>query len=236
MGAPWSAFDFSLARGRLRLHRPWACWWRADRPVRTASATGTCGPACSPRVQVVGSLVFEFVFAHGIAVTEGLYLDSLSLLMAFVIGVIGSGICRLRRGLHARTSSVTKTSSPPRARRPPPTARTSSSRSCSPSSPPCSSSCSLTTWPGCSPCWEVTTVCSFFLIGYTKHRGGHQPTRSARSSMNLARRHRLYLVALYCMAHPAVARSSSSTASWTSASSSPSFVVLPLGAARLRRP
>ncbi|MBU5404397.1 NADH-quinone oxidoreductase subunit L [Paraeggerthella hongkongensis] len=44
-------------------------------------------------VQVVGSLVFEFGFAHDILVTEGLYLDSLSLLMAFIIGVVGSGIC-----------------------------------------------------------------------------------------------------------------------------------------------
>ncbi|WP_225749209.1 NADH-quinone oxidoreductase subunit L [Paraeggerthella sp. Marseille-Q4926] len=44
-------------------------------------------------VQVVGSLVFEFGFAHDILVAEGLYLDSLSLLMAFIIGVVGSGIC-----------------------------------------------------------------------------------------------------------------------------------------------
>lgn len=44
-------------------------------------------------VQVVGSLVFEFMFAHHVTVTDGLYLDSLSLLMAFIIGVIGSGIC-----------------------------------------------------------------------------------------------------------------------------------------------
>lgn len=44
-------------------------------------------------LQAGGSLVFEFGFAHGIEVPHGLYLDSLSLLMAFVIGVIGSGIC-----------------------------------------------------------------------------------------------------------------------------------------------
>ena len=37
--------------------------------------------------------VHEFGFAHDILVTEGLYLDSLSLLMAFIIGVVGSGIC-----------------------------------------------------------------------------------------------------------------------------------------------
>lgn len=44
-------------------------------------------------VQIVGTLVLEFVFAHEIAVPYGLYFDSLSLLMAFIIGVIGSGIC-----------------------------------------------------------------------------------------------------------------------------------------------
>ena len=44
-------------------------------------------------VQLVGSLVFELGFAHGVTVTEALYLDSLSLLMAFIIGVVGSGIC-----------------------------------------------------------------------------------------------------------------------------------------------
>lgn len=44
-------------------------------------------------IQVGGTLVFEFVFAHGLEVKQGFYLDSLSLLMAFVIGVVGSGIC-----------------------------------------------------------------------------------------------------------------------------------------------
>ena len=44
-------------------------------------------------VQIVGTLVLEFAFAHGIEVTYGLYFDSLSLLMTFIIGVVGSGIC-----------------------------------------------------------------------------------------------------------------------------------------------
>ncbi len=44
-------------------------------------------------IQVVGSLVFEFGFAHGVHVKTGLYLDSLSIIMALIIGVIGSGIC-----------------------------------------------------------------------------------------------------------------------------------------------
>ena len=44
-------------------------------------------------VQLIGSLVFEFGFAHGIDVEHGLYIDSLSVVMALIIGVIGSGIC-----------------------------------------------------------------------------------------------------------------------------------------------
>lgn len=44
-------------------------------------------------IQVIGSLIFEFGFAHGVSVAEGLYFDSLSLLMALIIGIIGSGIC-----------------------------------------------------------------------------------------------------------------------------------------------
>ncbi|MBQ9042468.1 MAG: NADH-quinone oxidoreductase subunit L [Eggerthellaceae bacterium] len=44
-------------------------------------------------IQVVGSLVFEFGFAHNAHVAIGLYVDSLSIVMALIIGVIGSGIC-----------------------------------------------------------------------------------------------------------------------------------------------
>ena len=44
-------------------------------------------------VQVIGSLVFEFGFAHNVHVREGLYVDSLSIIMALIIGIIGSGIC-----------------------------------------------------------------------------------------------------------------------------------------------
>ena len=44
-------------------------------------------------VQVVGTLILEFMFSHGIEVPYGLYFDSLSLLMTFIIGVVGGGIC-----------------------------------------------------------------------------------------------------------------------------------------------
>ncbi|HIS40776.1 MAG TPA: NADH-quinone oxidoreductase subunit L [Candidatus Aphodovivens avistercoris] len=44
-------------------------------------------------VQLVGSLVFEFGFAHGAHVEYALYYDQLTLLMVFIIGIIGSAIC-----------------------------------------------------------------------------------------------------------------------------------------------
>ena len=44
-------------------------------------------------VQLVASIVFEVVFAHGVEVTHALYYDSFSLIMALIIGVIGTGIC-----------------------------------------------------------------------------------------------------------------------------------------------
>ena len=44
-------------------------------------------------VQVAGSLYVEFALAPGIEVEENLYFDSFTLLMVFIIGVIGSGIC-----------------------------------------------------------------------------------------------------------------------------------------------
>lgn len=44
-------------------------------------------------IQVVGSLVFELVFAGDVPVETGLYIDSLTLVMVLIIGIIGSGIC-----------------------------------------------------------------------------------------------------------------------------------------------
>ncbi len=44
-------------------------------------------------VQLAVVLFVEFAFAHEMDVPQGLYLDSLTLMMVFIIGVIGSGIC-----------------------------------------------------------------------------------------------------------------------------------------------
>lgn len=44
-------------------------------------------------VQLAGSLVYEFYFAHDLMCYKALYIDSLSLIMALIIGIIGTGIC-----------------------------------------------------------------------------------------------------------------------------------------------
>ena len=44
-------------------------------------------------IQLVGSLIFDFAFAPNVHVAQGLYIDSLTVMMTFIIGVIGSGIC-----------------------------------------------------------------------------------------------------------------------------------------------
>lgn len=110
-------------------------------------------------IQLVGSLVFETAFAHDVHVENALYMDSLSLIMAFIIGIVGSGICIYAIGYmedfqaeHADEAD----------RRPVFFAIMflflgamfaivfSNNMS----------------WMFTA--WEVTTVCSFLLIGYTK--------------------------------------------------------------------
>lgn len=110
-------------------------------------------------IQVVGSLVFEFGFAHHITVSNGIYLDDLSLIMGLIIGVIGSGICVYGLGYMDDFQEQHKDSPDRRnvffglmfiflsamfgvifANN--------------------------MTW--LFTAWEVTTLCSFLLIGYTK--------------------------------------------------------------------
>lgn len=44
-------------------------------------------------IQLVCALIFDFMFGFSVHVEQGLYIDSLSIMMAFIIGIIGSGIC-----------------------------------------------------------------------------------------------------------------------------------------------
>ena len=188
LGAPWVSFEFHspvvdyacsavgvvvaaviLYHG-VRHKNAWACILAA--------------------VQLVGSLVFEFVFAHGVPVAEGLYLDSLSLLMAFIIGVVGSGICVYALGYMEDFQAHEPEGA--KDRRPVFFALMflflsamflivfSNNMA----------------WMFCG--WEVTTVCSFLLIGYTRTQ---EAVRNAfrQIIMNLAGGIG-FLLALYVMA------------------------------------
>ncbi len=111
-------------------------------------------------VQLVGSLVFELTVAHGAHVSEGLYLDPLTLLMAVIIGVIGSGICVYALGYMEDFQAHEPAGA--KDRRPVFFALMflflsamflivfSNNMA----------------WMFCG--WEVTTTCSFLLIGYTR--------------------------------------------------------------------
>ncbi len=110
-------------------------------------------------IQVAGSLVLEFGFAHAVTVSCGLYLDSLSLLMALIIGIVGSGICVYALGYMEDFQSH---HSEEADRRPMFFAL-------------------MFVFLGAMfgivfsnnmmwlfTAWEITTVCSFLLIGFTK--------------------------------------------------------------------
>lgn len=112
-------------------------------------------------VQVVGSLIFELVFAHSVEVTECLYLDSLSLLMAFIIGIVGSGICVYALGYMEDFQAHEPEDAPDRR----PTFFALMFVFLSAMFVIIFSNNMMWMFTG----WEVTTVCSFLLIGYTRN-------------------------------------------------------------------
>ncbi len=121
-------------------------------------------------IQVVGSLVFEFGFAHSVHVPVGLYIDSLSIVMALIIGVIGSGICVYALGYmmdfqkhlddHGEEEGLTELQR--RDRRPTFFALMFVFLSAM----YVIVFSNNMTWMFTG--WEVTTVCSFLLIAYTR--------------------------------------------------------------------
>lgn len=111
-------------------------------------------------VQVVLSLVLELCFAHGIAVEYGLYLDSLSLLMTLIIGIVGSGICVYALGYMEDFQEH----EPEGARDRRPTFFALMFVFLSAMYVIVFSNNMLWLFTG----WEVTTLCSFLLIGFTK--------------------------------------------------------------------
>ncbi|MEG2260104.1 MAG: proton-conducting transporter membrane subunit [Raoultibacter sp.] len=110
-------------------------------------------------IQTAGAIVFEALFAHSAPVASGLYVDSLSLLMAFVIGVIGSAICFYALGYMEDFQAHHEDQ---RDRRPLFFALMFLFLSAMFGIVFANNMVWLFT------AWEVTTVCSFLLIGYTK--------------------------------------------------------------------
>lgn len=111
-------------------------------------------------IQVIGSLYIEFFVAPGIEVKENIYIDSLTLLMTFIIGVIGSGICIYALGyMHDHGKHLR------------PGEKDKSNRFfalmfiflCAMFMIVFSNNM-IWLFTG----WEITTTCSFLLIGYTK--------------------------------------------------------------------
>lgn len=111
-------------------------------------------------VQVVGTLAFEFGLAHHVEVTHALSYDSLTVLMVLIIGVIGSGICVYALGYMADFQAH----EPEGARDRRPTFFALMFLFLSAMYLIVFSNNMAWMFTG----WEVTTVCSFLLIGYTK--------------------------------------------------------------------
>ncbi|MGN0039054.1 MAG: NADH-quinone oxidoreductase subunit L [Coriobacteriales bacterium] len=109
-------------------------------------------------VQAVLITWFELAVAHKIEVAQALYVDNLTVIMILVIGIIGSGICVYALGYmrdHERHNSG-------KDRRPTFFALMFVFLSAMFAIVVCNN----LTWMLCA--WEVTTVCSFALIGYTR--------------------------------------------------------------------
>ena len=111
-------------------------------------------------VQVIGTLILEFMFSHGIEVPYGLYFDSLSLLMTFIIGVVGSGICIYALGYMEDFQAHEPEGAPDRR----PMFFALMFVFLSAMFLIVFSNNMVWMFTG----WEVTTVCSFLLIAYTR--------------------------------------------------------------------
>ena len=102
---------------------------------------------------------FELTVAHGISIANALYVDNLTIVMILVIGIIGSGICVYGLG-YMRDHEAHNTNGADR--RPTFFALMFIFLSAMFGIVICNNM----TWMLCA--WEITTVCSFALIGYTR--------------------------------------------------------------------
>ena len=110
-------------------------------------------------LQLVGAVFFDLVVAHEAVCTRGLYYDDLSLIMTLIIGVIGTGICIYSIG-YMRDHHEHHPDE--QDRRP----RFFALMFLFLSAMYGIIFFNNLTWLFCA--WEVTTVCSFLLIGYTR--------------------------------------------------------------------
>ena len=140
-------------------------------------------------VQIVIVGFVEFGFAHEMEVRYGLYFDDLSLVMALIIGIIGSGICVYAIG-YMRDFQAHE---PEGARDRRPTFFALMLAFLSAMFVIVFSNNMLWMFTG----WEVTTLCSFLLIGYTKTE---EAVRNAfrQIVMNLAGGIAFILAMLFC--------------------------------------
>ena len=111
-------------------------------------------------VQVVGSLYVELFVVNGIEAAENLYIDSFTLLMVFIIGVIGTGICVYALGYMTDHNKHLKKDEKDRSNR----FFALMFLFLSAMFMIVFSNNMIWLFTG----WEVTTLCSFLLIGYTK--------------------------------------------------------------------
>lgn len=140
-------------------------------------------------LQIVLVAVFEFGFAHELEVTQGLYVDDLSLIMALIIGIIGSGICVYALGYMKDFQAH----EPEGAKDRRPTFFALMFVFLSAMFVIVFSNNMEWMFTG----WEVTTLCSFLLIGYTKTE---EAIRNAfrQIVMNLAGGIGFVLALLFC--------------------------------------
>ncbi len=110
-------------------------------------------------IQLIGTLVFEFGFAHDLTCLRGLYVDSLSLIMTLIIGLVGAGICIYSIGYMEDFQREHKHEAD---RRP----RFFALMFIFLAAMYAIIFCNNMVWLYAG--WEITTVCSFLLIGYTR--------------------------------------------------------------------
>ena len=169
LGAGWTPFEFSseivdylcLAIGVAISATVIGFGVKYKNPIAIALAA----------VQLVGDLVFELFFAHSADhVTNGLYIDSLTIVMALIIGIIGSGICVYALGYmmdfqkhldeHGEAEGLTELQRKDRR----PTFFSLMFLFLSAMFVIVFSNNMTWMFAG----WEITTVCSFLLIAYTR--------------------------------------------------------------------